>query len=126
MSDSKCALINSHCILVCGGTACESMKGDEIFRNLISEAEKHGVKDHVQIIKTGCFGFCEGGPIVKILPEDSFYVYVTPEDAPDIIAEQIVKGREVKRLLYKGDGEVEKKDILKVEDIQFYQKQFRV
>jgi len=126
MSDSKCVLINSHCILVCGGTACESMKGDEIFRNLISEAEKHGIKDHVQIIKTGCFGFCEGGPIVKILPEESFYVYVTPEDAADIISEQMVKGREVKRLLYKGDGEVEKKDILKVEDIQFYQKQFRV
>ena len=126
MSDSKCVIINSHCILVCGGTACESAKGDEIFRTLITEAEKHGIKDHVEIIKTGCFGFCEGGPIVKILPEDSFYVNVTPEDVPELIAEQIIKGREVKRLLYKGDGDAEKKDILKVGDIQFYQKQFRV
>ena len=127
MSDKKCALIYNHTILVCGGTACESNKGDEIFRTLISEAEKHGVKDQVDIIKTGCFGFCEGGPIVKILPEESFYVYVTPEDAPEIIAEQIVKGREVKRLLFREDGEAEvEKDILKVEEIQFYQKQFRV
>ncbi|MCL2374232.1 MAG: NADH-quinone oxidoreductase subunit NuoF [Treponema sp.] len=127
MSEKTCALIYNHTILVCGGTACESNKGDEIFRTLISEAEKHGVKDQVEVIKTGCFGFCEGGPIVKILPEESFYVYVTPEDAPEIIAEQIVKGREVKRLLFKEDGETEvKKDILKVEDIQFYQKQFRV
>ena len=126
MSDSRPNPIFNHTILVCGGTACESMKGDEICRALISEAEKHGVKDQVEVIKTGCFGFCEGGPIVKILPEDSFYVYVTPEDAQEIIAEQIVKGREVKRLLYKGDGDVDKKDVLKVEDIQFYQKQFRV
>ena len=116
----------NHFILVCGGTACESMKGDEIFRNLISEAEKLGIKDQVQVLKTGCFGFCEGGPIVKVLPEESFYVYVKPEDAAEIIAEQCLKGREVKRLLYKGDGDVEKKDILKVEDIQFYQKQYRV
>jgi len=49
--------------------------------NRIAEAEKQGVKDQVQIVKTGCFGFCEKGPIVKVLPEDSFYVEVKPQDA---------------------------------------------
>ena len=126
MADTKSATIHNHFILVCAGTACESMKGDAIYHSLISEAAKQGVSKEVQIVKTGCFGFCEGGPIVKVLPEDSFYVHVTPEDAQEIIAEQVVKGRVVKRLLYKGDGNVESKDILKVEDIQFYQKQFRV
>jgi NADH-quinone oxidoreductase subunit F/NADP-reducing hydrogenase subunit HndC len=115
----------NHYILVCGGTGCESSKADDIFKNLISEAEKQGVKDQVQIVKTGCFGFCEKGPIVKVLPEESFYVEVKPEDAAEIIAEQVVKGREVPRLLYKDDGHV-KKDITSVEDIQFYQKQLRV
>ncbi|MCL2070010.1 MAG: NADH-quinone oxidoreductase subunit NuoF [Treponema sp.] len=110
-------------ILVCGGTGCESAKADEIFKNLVSSAEQLGVKDDAQIVKTGCFGFCEAGPIVKILPEDAFYVGVKPEDAHEIIAEHILKGREVKRLLYKGDGE-KKKNV--VEDIQFYQKQVRV
>lgn len=114
----------NHYILVCGGTGCESNKGDEIYRNLHAEAEKQGVKDQVQIVKTGCFGFCEKGPIVKVLPEDSFYVEVRPEDAKDIIAEQVVKGREVKRLLY-NQGE-SKKGKLAVEDIEFYQKQFRI
>ena len=114
----------NHYILVCGGTGCESNKGDEIYRNLIAEAEAQGVKDKVQIVKTGCFGFCEKGPIVKVLPEDSFYVEVRPEDAKDIIAEQVIKGREVKRLLY-NQGE-SKKGKLAVEDIEFYQKQFRV
>jgi NADH:ubiquinone oxidoreductase subunit F (NADH-binding)/(2Fe-2S) ferredoxin len=114
----------NHFILTCGGTGCESNKGDEIYRSLIAEAEKLGVKEEVQIVKTGCFGFCERGPIVKVLPEDSFYVDVKPDDAKDIIAEQILKGREVKRLLYKGDGE--KKKNTAVEDIEFYQKQLRV
>jgi NADH-quinone oxidoreductase subunit F/NADP-reducing hydrogenase subunit HndC len=114
----------NHFILTCGGTACESNKGAAIYEALGAEAEKQGVKNQVQIVKTGCFGFCERGPIVKVLPEDSFYVDVKPEDAPEIIAEQIVKGREVKRLLYKGEGE--KKPTAAIEDIEFYQKQFRV
>jgi NADH-quinone oxidoreductase subunit F/NADP-reducing hydrogenase subunit HndC len=114
----------SHYILTCGGTACESNKGNDIYERLIAEAVKQGVQDQVQIVKTGCFGFCERGPIVKVLPEESFYVDVKPDDAWEIIAEQILKGREVKRLLYKEDAE--KKATTSVEDIGFYQKQFRV
>ncbi|MDR1972915.1 MAG: NADH-quinone oxidoreductase subunit NuoF [Treponema sp.] len=114
----------SHYILTCGGTACESNKGNDIYERLIAEADKQGVRDQVQIVKTGCFGFCERGPIVKVLPEESFYVDVKPDDAWEIIAEQILKGREVKRLLYKDD--TEKKNTVAVEDIGFYQKQFRV
>ncbi len=112
----------THYILVCGGTACESSSSDEIYKNLIEEAKNHGVLDQVQIVKTGCFGFCEKGPIVKVLPEDSFYVEVKPEDAKDIITEQIIKGREVPRLLYNK----ERKNLESVEDIQFYQKQLRI
>ncbi|MDR3336060.1 MAG: NADH-quinone oxidoreductase subunit NuoF [Treponema sp.] len=115
----------NHYIFTCGGTACESNKGAEIYAALIAEAEKQGVKDQVQIVKTGCFGFCEKGPIVKVLPEESFYVEVTPADAAEIISEQIIKGREVERLLYKKPGE-EKKKSAAVEDIEFYQKQVRV
>jgi len=114
----------NHYILTCGGTACESSKGNELFNHLKAEADKQGVRSQVQIVKTGCFGFCEKGPIVKVLPEDSFYVDVKPEDAKDIIAEHIIKGREVKRLLYNEDDA--KKSIITVEDIPFYQKQFRV
>jgi NADH-quinone oxidoreductase subunit F/NADP-reducing hydrogenase subunit HndC len=115
----------NHFILTCGGTACESNKGAEIYAKLIEEAEKQGVKAQVQIVKTGCFGFCERGPIVKVLPDESFYVDVKPEDAQEIIAEQIVKGREVKRLLYKEESEKQASRTA-VENIQFYQKQIRV
>ena len=111
-------------ILVCGGTGCESSKSDEIYRTLLKEAEIQGVKDDVQVVKTGCFGFCEKGPIVKVLPSESFYVEVKPEDAKEIISEQVIKGREVNRLLYRKDQK--SADNVKVQDIEFYQKQFRI
>jgi NADH:ubiquinone oxidoreductase subunit F (NADH-binding)/(2Fe-2S) ferredoxin/Pyruvate/2-oxoacid:ferredoxin oxidoreductase delta subunit len=110
-------------VLVCGGTGCESSKSEEIYKNLIGECEKAGIKDDVQVVKTGCFGFCEKGPIVKVLPDESFYVEVKPSDATEIVAEHLLKGRPVKRLLYQGE---ETKKHAKVEDISFYQKQFRI
>lgn len=109
--------------LVCGGTGCESAKADAIYKNLISECEEQGIKQDVQVVKTGCFGFCEQGPIVKVLPDESFYVKVVPEDAKEMVAEHFVKGREVERLLY--DKELSKKRA-KIDDIDFYQKQVRI
>ncbi|MBN2510428.1 MAG: NADH-quinone oxidoreductase subunit NuoF [Spirochaetales bacterium] len=110
-------------ILVCGGTGCESSKSDEIYRNLLSAAESKDVKSDVQILKTGCFGLCEKGPIVKVLPDESFYVHVKPEDATEIIEEHVIKGREVKRLLYDtSDSKANKA----MENLDFYQKQFRI
>ena len=110
-------------LLVCGGTACESSQADKIFKNLIHECERQGVKDQVQVVKTGCFGFCEQGPIVKVLPEESFYVKVTPEDAHELVAEHMVKGREVTRLLY---DKQDSKKRAQIDELDFYQKQFRV
>ncbi|MFW6365533.1 MAG: NADH-ubiquinone oxidoreductase-F iron-sulfur binding region domain-containing protein [Spirochaetota bacterium] len=112
-------------ILVCGGTGCESSSADAIYQNLQKELEKNGLRDQVQVIKTGCFGFCEQGPIVKILPEDTFYVQVKPEDAAELVQEHIIKGRQVGRLLYKPSGE--KEGAIATEDkMQFYQKQYRI
>ncbi|MFO7729178.1 MAG: NADH-quinone oxidoreductase subunit NuoF [Spirochaetia bacterium] len=110
-------------ILVCGGTACESSKSDKIYKNLMHECESQGVRDKVQVVKTGCFGFCEQGPIIKVLPEESFYVQVTPEDAKEIVSEHIVKGREVTRLLY---DKAESKKRAQIDEMDFYQKQVRV
>jgi NADH:ubiquinone oxidoreductase subunit F (NADH-binding)/(2Fe-2S) ferredoxin len=109
-------------ILVCGGTACESAKGHDIYEQLIAEAQNQGVADDVQIVKTGCFGFCEQGPIVKVLPDDNFYVQVKPEDAPEIISENIIKGRVVQRLKYKEEGKTDSDS----HEIGFYQKQYRI
>jgi NADP-reducing hydrogenase subunit HndC len=110
-------------ILVCGGTGCESSKADDIYRGIMKELEAQKAQGEAQVIKTGCFGFCEKGPIVKILPDESFYVHVKPEDAREIVAEHIIKGRQVSRLLYKKSDE---KVRTKLDDIDFYQKQVRI
>ncbi len=111
----------NHYVLVCGGTGCESSKADDIFQNLRHEIHANGLHEKVQVVKTGCFGFCEQGPIVKILPEDAFYVEVKPEDAKELVDEHLIKGRPVERLLYK-----ESKELARVDEISFYQKQFRI
>jgi len=110
-------------ILVCGGTACESNKGIELIETLKKELEDNGLIRDVQVVRTGCLGFCEKGPIVKILPEDTFYVEVRPEDAAEIVQEHIIKGRAVERLLYNKE---QSKTNVGIKEIDFYQKQFRV
>jgi NADH:ubiquinone oxidoreductase subunit F (NADH-binding)/(2Fe-2S) ferredoxin len=112
-----------HFILVCGGTACESNKGVALFSALKSAVEANKLVNDVQVVRTGCLGFCEKGPIVKILPQDTFYVDVKPEDAEAIVKEHIVKGRVVERLLYDKN---QSKTNVSIEGIDFYQKQFRI
>lgn len=112
-----------HYVLVCGGTGCESSKADDIFVNLKAEVANAGLECDVQVVKTGCFGFCEKGPIVKVLPEDAFYVEVKPEDAEEIVKETLVKGRIVKRLAYADESG---KTSAVPEEIGFYQKQMRI
>jgi len=111
-------------ILVCGGTGCKSSDSEDIIKNLKMQIEKANLADRVKVDPTGCFGFCEKGPIVKIYPDDVFYVEVKPEDAEEIIQEHVINGRIVERLLYTEPNTNEKKH--HHEDISFYGKQKRV
>lgn len=108
-------------ILVCGGTACDSNGGLALYAALLKAAEYAGA--NVSIVRTGCMGFCERGPIVKVLPSDIFYVDVKPEDAAAIINEHIVGGNPVTRLLY-DKSQAEANHI--GHDIDFYAKQQRI
>jgi NADH-quinone oxidoreductase subunit F/NADP-reducing hydrogenase subunit HndC len=111
-------------LLVCGGTGCKSQESDQISGKLKKELSKQGLEDTVQVIMTGCFGFCEKGPIVKVMPDNTFYTQVKPEDAEEIVEEHVVKGRRVERLLYQ-DPETDEH----VEDSKhmgFYKKQLRI
>ena len=82
-------------ILVCGGTGCRASQSQQIIENLETAIEKAGLQDKAKVIRTGCFGFCEKGPIVKIIPDNTFYVQVTPADAEEIIQEHIGNGHKV-------------------------------
>ncbi|MEI7830224.1 MAG: NADH-quinone oxidoreductase subunit NuoF [Prolixibacteraceae bacterium] len=111
-------------LLVCGGTGCKASDSEQIRDNLLAEVENHDLNDEVQVVMTGCFGFCEKGPIVKVLPDNTFYVQVKPEDAVEIVEEHLVKGRQVTRLLYQ-DPETDK-PISESSQMEFYKKQVRI
>lgn len=111
-------------LLCCGGTGCRASESVRIVDNLREEIAKAGMENDVQVVVTGCFGFCEQGPIVKVIPDNTFYTRVKPEDASEIVKEHVVKGRKVTRLLYE-DPESQK-HISDSKHMGFYQKQLRI
>ncbi len=111
-------------LLVCGGTGCRASESSLIVESLKRELEEKGLGNEVQVIMTGCFGFCEKGPVVKVMPDNTFYVQVKPEDAAIIVAEHVVKGRPVQRLLYVDPKS--KEHVADSKHMGFYRKQIRI
>ena len=111
-------------VLICGGTGCKASSSHLIAERIRETLENRGIADKVDVVTTGCFGFCEKGPVVKVIPDNTFYTQVTPEDADEIVTSHIIGGRRVERLLY-----VDPKTGQSVSDskhIDFYRKQMRV
>jgi NADH-quinone oxidoreductase subunit F/NADP-reducing hydrogenase subunit HndC len=111
-------------VLVCGGTGCLSSKSAQICENIQAILKEKGMEDEVQVIKTGCFGFCEKGPIVKIMPDNTFYVEVKPEDAGRLVEEHLIKGEKIETLLYRDPRTKER--VAEGENMEFYKKQMRI
>ena len=111
-------------VLVCGGTGCQASASAQIIKNFQDILAAKGLQDEVQVVRTGCFGFCEKGPIVKIMPDNTFYTQVKPEDVEKIINEHIIKGRKVTDLLYM-DPE-NKEHVADSKHMGFYRKQLRI
>ena len=111
-------------VMVCGGTGCKSAESTRIVENFRKEVAKRGLAEEVRVIEAGCFGFCEQGPIVKIAPDNTFYVQVTPEDVPELVEEHCIKGRQVTRLLYV-DPET-REHVSDSKHMDFYKKQLRI
>ncbi len=111
-------------VLVCGGTGCKASQSALIVERLKDALTEKGLEDTVQVVTTGCFGFCEKGPIVKIMPDNTFYTQVKPEDAAEIVNEHIVGGRKVTRLLYEDPGT--RTHVSDAKHMDFYRKQKRI
>lgn len=119
---NKSSTEHKYHVLVCGGTGCESNKSDQLVKKLRENIKLNGIENDVLVIKTGCFGFCAQGPVMKIMPERVFYTHVTPDDAQEIVESHFIKGIKVNRLLYHEQKET--KDFSK--EINFYNKQKRI
>ena len=111
-------------IMVCGGTGCVSAQSLEMVDLLKSKLVEKGYDQEISVVKTGCFGFCGQGPIIKVHPENVFYVQVGLDDIDEIINEHIIKGRVVERLLYK-EPETQI-NLAKHDEMSFYKKQYRI
>jgi len=116
-------IYRSH-VLFCNGTGCVSSKAPELMAKMEELLVKNGIEKEVKIIKTGCFGLCEKGPIMVIYPEGATYCHVTLDDIEEIVNEHLIKGRIVKRLLL-GDKDVS--DVSRSRDnVGFFAKQRRI
>lgn len=111
-------------VLVCGGTGCTSSGSRDIIEALERELRKHGIENEIEVIRTGCFGLCELGPVVIVYPEGAFYSKVSVSDVPELVMEHLVKGRILKRLIYHESMEEDR--IKSLNDVDFYKKQQRV
>jgi NADH:ubiquinone oxidoreductase subunit F (NADH-binding)/(2Fe-2S) ferredoxin/NAD-dependent dihydropyrimidine dehydrogenase PreA subunit len=101
-----------------------SSSSHKITKELTSLIEAKGLGEEIEVKLTGCHGFCQRGPIVVVEPEGTFYCHVKPEDADDIIEEDMIKGKPLERLFY--TDPVSGKKIQHYRNIPFYREQERL
>jgi len=113
-------------VLVCAGTGCSSSKSLEIVKRFEDGIMAKDLTDEVKVVKTGCFGLCQKGPIVAVYPDKIFYNTVQLTDVDEIVNEHLFKGRPVRRLEMKDIDEKTKEEIFDIEKTKFYAKQKRI
>jgi NADH:ubiquinone oxidoreductase subunit F (NADH-binding)/(2Fe-2S) ferredoxin/NAD-dependent dihydropyrimidine dehydrogenase PreA subunit len=105
-------------LLMCGGTGCHATGSIKVMDVLTAEIAANNLTEKVEVIETGCNGFCAMGPIMIVHPGDIFYQKIKPKDVPELIQQQLIKGKPVERLLYKDP--TTKKRIQSQKDIPFF------
>ncbi len=111
-------------VLVCTGTGCTSSNSRSVISGLRKELADKGLEKEIQVIETGCFGFCNLGPIMVVYPEGVFYCRVSQDDIQEIVEEHFTKGRVVQRLLYHEPNTTVKTQ--EFNDIEFFKHQKRI
>jgi len=111
-------------ILVCNGTGCNASDSKRIVTNFQALIDAKGLGNTVRASISGCFGFCEKGPIVKVYPDNVFYVEVKPDDVEEIFEKHILGNHPVERLLYVEPANQQR--VTAQHDIPFYKRQERI
>lgn len=112
-------------VLICTGTGCSSSNSPAIIKRFEECIRNAGLENEIKVVRTGCFGLCENGPICIVYPEGAFYSHIKVDDVERIVSEHLVKGRVVADMLYK-KSVTEDGKIRSLEEIDFYKKQKRV
>ncbi len=114
---------NKPCVTICSGTGCHAYGSEVVYEAFVKEIRRNGLREKVDIRRTGCHGFCERGTLVVIFPQEICYLRVKPEDVPEVVSTTLIENKIVDRLLYVGD------DGNKIEhesEIPFYKYQSRI
>ena len=114
---------NNLCITVCSGTGCLAYRSKDIVSEFKDAISKQGLENKISIRRTGCYGLCERGPIVVILPQRVCYLSVKAKDVTEIVS-ALAGNKTVDRLLYKDLDTGER--IARLDDIPFYKYQKRL
>ena len=113
-------------VLVFGGTGCSSSGSATLIERFNEKLAENGLDKEVKVIRTGCFGLCEAGPVVIVYPDGTFYSRVKPENVDEIVTEHLLKGRKVEHLVYTDHATHEQNASKALEDINFYKHQHRI
>ena len=113
-------------VLVCGGTGCTSSGSHQLIERFEQQLKEKGLEKEVKVVRTGCFGLCEAGPVVIVYPEGTFYSRVKVEDVDEIVAEHLLKGRKVQHLVYVDHVTHESTVAKSLDEIGFYKQQKRI
>ena len=113
-------------VLVCGGTGCTSSGSAQLIERFEQQLAEKGLDKEVKVIRTGCFGLCEAGPVVIVYPEGTFYSRVKVEDVDEIVSEHLLKGRKVQHLVYVDHATQESSITKSLDEIGFYKLQKRL
>lgn len=109
-------------VTICAGTGCRGYGCIKVKEELEAEIKKQNID--VEVRATGCFGFCEKGPLVVVHPQKIFYQQVKEKDVADIVTKTVMQGEVIEKLLYKDP--VTSETVMKEEDVPFYKKQKRL
>jgi len=113
-------------ILVCAGTGCTAGDSAILIKKLNEKLEEAGLSEEVKVVKTGCFGFCQKGPIVAVYPDRVYYTHVKPDDAERIVNDHVIGGHVIKDLqMFDTDRKTGEK-VYDIDKIGFYEKQQRI
>ena len=112
------------CLRVCDGTGCRALGSQSVLARLCKEIQEKDLQTPVDVVGTGCPGFCECGPLITIYPQRISYQKVKPSDVPEIIQKTVIGGEIIERLLY--TDPVTGEHIHNEPDLPFYRKQMRL
>ena len=91
-------------LLICGGTGCHATGSLKVKEALAREIAAKQLEEKVEVIETGCNGFCAMGPIMVVHPGNIFYQKIQEEDIAQIVTDHLMNGKPVEKLLYKDPG----------------------